>query len=135
MTEATTRHAMASSPARRRRIATKLSEIPDGQLTCRAGRHDWPLDKLQNGKALPRGLAAVPQNDGCYQMRDTCQRCGKVRVVTTLPRGIFDVSADFAYSDPADWVTLADELDVTKRDLRAENIARSAGRLFSGSGS
>lgn len=131
MTEtATARHAMQTSPAERRRVATRVSEIPDNQLACRAGRHKWPLDDLQYGKPVPKGLQAIPQVDGCYQLRDVCQRCGKVRVLTTLPKGVFDVSADYDYRNPSDWVTLGEELNVTKRDLRAENVARNAGALF-----
>jgi len=119
----------------RQRIATRLSEIPDGQLACRAGRHKWALDELETGKPLPKGLTAIPvadseQRRGVYQLRDVCNRCRKVRIVTTLPNGIYDVNADYAYHDPDDWVKLAAELDVTKRDLRAENVARNADRLF-----
>jgi hypothetical protein len=123
-------HRMQTSPARRRRVATKVNDIPDGQLACRAGRHDWPMDRLQVGKPLPRGLEVDPAPGGCYQMTDICQRCGKRRIVTTLPQGVYDTSADYDYKDPADWVRLGRDLEVTKRELRAENIARNAERLF-----
>jgi rRNA maturation protein Nop10 len=123
---------MATITLPQQRIATKLSEIPDDQLACRAGRHMWPSDALQAGKPLPRGLTAVPhaQTRGVYQLRDTCQRCGKVRVMDTLPNGVYDVNAQYSYRDPKNWVKLDQSLDVYKRDLRAENFARAAGELF-----
>src|SRR5260370_39427019 len=129
MTEATTREPMTLSPAQRR-IAVKLSEIPDEQLASRAGRHRWALDELETGVPLPRGLSAIPQHDGSYQLQDECSRCRKTRIVTTLPKGVYDINAEYTYHNPDDWVTLHQDLDATKRVLRAENVARNAGRLF-----
>lgn len=128
---------MATIIAPARRVANKVSEIPDDQLACRAGRHKWPSDDLQTGKPLPKGLRAVPYQDGeqrrlgVFQLIDECQRCGKKRVMDTLPRGVYDVSAWYNYTDPKDWVKLDQSLNIHKRDLRAENFARNADRLFS----
>lgn len=119
-----------NDPARKKRIARTLNEIPDNQLACRSGRHDWPMDRLQVGRALPKGLRAVPYTSGQYQLVDECQRCGKTRTITTLSDRSFDVDASYVYADPKEWVTLHEDLEVTKRDLRAENIRRNADRLF-----
>jgi hypothetical protein len=118
-------------PERNRRFTSKIEEIPDNQLACRAGRHKWPGDDLEAGKPLPKGLKAIPTAQrGVYQLVDECQRCGKVRRMDTLPRGVYDVSAEYSYADPKDWVTVDPDLDVTKRDLRQENFRRNAKRLF-----
>jgi hypothetical protein len=95
-------------------------------------RHDWPFDRLQDGKPLPKGLTAepVPQTDGVYELRDTCARCGKVRWRLTLPRGVYDVGAQWSYIEPPDWVKLSQDLEITKSDIRAEVLARNAARLF-----
>lgn len=123
---------MATATTTRQRVANRLSEIPDDQLACRAGRHMWPSDSLQAGKPLPRGLTAVASAEtrGVYQLRDVCQRCGKTRVMDTLPKGVYDVNAQYSYRDPKNWVKLDQSLEVYKRDLRAENFRRSAGELF-----
>lgn len=128
-------HSLAQRPAkdysRDRRFARTIAEIPSDQLACRANRHKWGSDDLEVGKPLPRNLKAVPTAQrGVYQMVDECSRCGKIRVMDTLPKGVYDVSAEYAYHDPKDWVTIDPDLNVTKRDLKAENFRRNASRLF-----
>jgi hypothetical protein len=114
---------MATSPAVRKRIATKVDEIPDRQLACRAGRHKWPLDELEVGKKAPKGLEISPSPSG-YQLDDVCTRCGKTRTFTTHGN-ILDDTTDRRYKDPKDWVKLDRDLEVTKNKLRAALIIRS----------
>jgi hypothetical protein len=120
------------TPAERKRVADKLSDIPKGQLACRAGRHKWPSDDLEFGKPIPKGMETAPAPGGCHQIIDVCRRCGKRRIVTTMPGGVLDPAADYDYKDPKDWVRLSRELKVRKRELRAYNILINQDRLFGG---
>ena len=123
--------APARGPGQVRRVADRLSEIPGNQLACRGGRHLWPYDQLETGKPIPRGLTAIRQSgNGVWMLQDTCTRCGKTRWCLTLPMNIFDTAARWHYIDPKDWVKLSADLEVTKREVRAENIARNASRIF-----
>jgi hypothetical protein len=121
-------------PGQKKRIAKRVSEIPNDQLACRAGRHLWPFDQLQAGKAIPRGLTVepLPEARGVYEVRDVCPRCGKTRWMLTLPDSSIDPGANWSYVDPKDWVTLDRDLEVTKRDLRTANFALNSERLLRG---
>jgi hypothetical protein len=75
-------------------VKERLHSLDDQTVACRGDHHDWPV--LQPGR-LPEGISARPQADGCYQIRVTCRNCGRVRVKTTLPRGLYDGSAAWRY--------------------------------------
>jgi hypothetical protein len=115
-----------------KQIANAISEIPDDQLACRAGRHKWPSDDLQHGRPLPKGLHAHRTADNCFVLEDVCSRCGASRMMDTLPGGRMDALANWRYIYPKDWLHLSRDLESTKRDLRAENLSRCAGMLFRG---
>lgn len=104
-----------------------IESIPDPQLECMSQHHQWPLIKLGR-KKFPKGISAVPQQDGCFQIRETCTNCGKVRWFTTVKGGFFDTSAIvvYRYDDPDGWVKRPrnEILDVTRRDLTAELFSR-----------
>ncbi len=107
-----------------------LANLPDDQLECMSQRHVWPVIDLHK-TSLPKGISAARQHDGCYQVRETCPNCGKVRWYTTLPGGVFDVNAQYRYEDPQNWVTKHDDIEATRRDYKAELFRRAAGQLTS----
>lgn len=105
-----------------------LGTVPDDQLECMTQRHPWPLIDLRD-KRLPKGIRAVRQHDGCYQIEETCPNCGKARWYTTLPGGVFDVNVIYRYKDPQGWVTKHDDVEATRRDYKAELFRRAAEQL------
>lgn len=75
-----------------------LLNIDNDLLACRGQGHAWP--KLKPSKRPKRGIRAVPQRDGCYQLTTTCRDCGMERVLTTLPGGAIDHPARYTYRAP-----------------------------------
>jgi hypothetical protein len=74
-----------------------LHGLDDRIIACRGDHHDWPV--LRPGK-LPRGIKAMPQSDGGYQLTITCRGCGRQRTRTTLPGGLLERGARYGYKDP-----------------------------------
>lgn len=105
-----------SSPDRARQ--QYLASLSAEQAVCMGQGHDWP--KIKPGKALPRGIEAVPQHNGQFQVRETCPVCKTVRTWTTLPGGAFDLDIQYRYEHPKDWVTRHGDVEVTRRDIRAD---------------
>jgi len=106
-----------------------LGTIPDEQLACMSQRHPWPVIDLKK-KTVPKGISALPQHDGCWQIRETCPVCGKVRWYTTLKGGAFDTSVQYRYEDPPNWVVRHSEIEATRRDYKAELFRRVLGQSF-----
>jgi len=105
--------------------------VPGRQLTCRA-QHDWPSDKIIDGRALPRGVSTelVDADTDLWELVDVCPRCGEIRRMwcpNRVPDGKWR-----GYKQPRDWVTLT--VQFTRGDARLENFARSAHLLFSQDG-
>jgi len=107
-----------------------LASVPDEQLMCMTQRHPWPLIDLRK-RSLPKGIGAVRQHDGCYQIRETCPNCGKTRWYTTLPGGVFDVNVQYRYDSPPGWVVKHDDIEATRRDYKAE-LFRRANEMLTG---
>lgn len=95
-----------------------LASLSPEQATCMGQGHDWP--KIRPGRALPKGVDAVPQRMGAFQVRETCSTCKTVRTWTTLPGGAFNLDIQYRYEHPKDWVVRHGEVDVTRRDIRAD---------------
>jgi hypothetical protein len=106
-----------------------LNEIPDEQVVCRSGKHDFAMDTAEIGKPLPRSVSARPQHDGCYQIVDPCGRCGAVRITVTLPGGGLDGDLDYRLVYPKDWHRIPREYPHGRRVLRRENFRRSAPQI------
>jgi hypothetical protein len=123
------RGALRLIPTEERELLGFLNDIPDEQVVCRAGRHDFPWDRAVIGKPLPRGVSARPSNNGCFQILDLCSRCGTLRIGLTLPGG--EVDADFAWSYryPEDWVTVPHHLPHGRGVLRREKFRRTAPQI------
>lgn len=98
--------------------ARYLASLPPGQATCMSQGHSWP--KIRPGKPLPKGVEAVPQRLGAFQVRETCPVCNSVRIWTTLPNGGFNLDVQYRYEHPEDWVIRDGSVDVTRRDIRAD---------------
>jgi len=99
-----------------------LNHLPDKFIPCRGDHHDWPV--LKPGP-LPRGVRAVPQAGGCYQVIVTCRNCGRERMKTTLRGGALDRSAIYKYRDPEGYAA-PKGLDLSRADYTAELYRRMA---------
>ncbi len=67
-----------------------INDMDDEEVICRAGFHEYPLDKIRPGRKL-RGVDVARQIDGCYQVVERCLSCGMVeRTSVTLPGGAYD---------------------------------------------
>jgi hypothetical protein len=95
-----------------------LASLSPEQATCMSQGHSWP--KIRPGRALPKGVDAVPQKMGAFQVRETCPVCDTVRIWTTLPGGGFDLDVQYRYEHPRSWVTKESGVDVTRRDIKAD---------------
>lgn len=97
--------------------AKLLARMSLEQMLCRGNYHPWPV--LEPGKRVPRGYRATVQRDGCYQITETCPRCGSMRTSTTLPGGASDPDVQRRIIHPDNWITLPRNLKdrPTKRDL------------------
>ena len=95
-----------------------LARLSPEQAECMGQGHSWP--KIRSGRALPKGVDAVPQKMGAFQVRETCQVCRSVRIWTTLPGGAFDMDIQYRYIHPDNWVTQETGTGVTRRDIRAD---------------
>jgi hypothetical protein len=103
-----------------------LHGVDDRTVACRGDHHDWPI--LKPGP-LPRGVSAVPQHDGCFQVTITCKNCGRWRRKTTLPGGGYDTSAVYAYGGgPKDFSAKEDSQrgGLTRTDYTIELWRRMA---------
>jgi hypothetical protein len=112
-----------------------LESLDDAQLGCLGGGHDWPLDHLRPGKAVPKGLRAEPAEiPGCHVIIEMCrERCGTERTVLRNSDGSLD---RFSYArrgrrpgEPPIWQIRPEGLHVTRRDARAVVISMSLGAL------
>jgi len=95
-----------------------LAQLSPEQATCLSQGHEWP--KIRPGRALPKGVDAVPQKMGAFQVRETCPTCKTVRTWTTLPGGGFDMDVQYRYEHPKNWVTQETGTGVTRRDIKAD---------------
>lgn len=109
------------------RQADWLHNLPNKFIPCRGDRHDFPV--LKPGP-LPRGIRAIPQHDGSFQMVSICRNCGRERTKTTLPAGVYDFSAKYTYKDPAGYKAPRG-LGLTRADYIAELYRRVAESLVS----
>lgn len=100
-----------------------LHDLDDNIVVCKGQRHDFA--KIRPGK-LPRGLEAVPQKDGCYQIRQRCRNgCGVVRTMTTLPGGVFDMDVQYRYEYENPAFHAPRDTGLTARDYMAEAVRRA----------
>lgn len=107
-----------------------LAGLSPEQATCMSQGHSWP--KIRPGKALPKGVDAVPQKMGAFQVRETCPVCRMVRTWTTMPGGAFDVDVQYRYERPEGWVVRDSSIEVTRRDIKA-SVWESFGNLLAAS--
>jgi len=106
-----------------------LASMDDDQAVCMSQGHSWP--KIRPNKPLPKGIEAIPEKNGQFQVRETCSSCKTVRVWTTLPGGAFDMDITYKYIRPEHWVVRHGE-DVTPRDIRA-HVWGGHGKLLASS--
>ena len=74
-----------------------LQHTDDKFLACRAQGHAFP--KLRKGK-LPKGMSAVRQHDGAFELIAVCRDCGTERRLNTLPKGELGFPARYRYAYP-----------------------------------
>ena len=84
-----------------------LQELDDNMLYCRGtGRHRYPVIlPPKRGKPLrtPKGFDFAPSEEhhGCFELRETCEICGRVCVSLTEPGGFRARRRILRYEDPA----------------------------------
>lgn len=105
-----------------------LARMDNAFAECRGQHHDWPILKI--GRKPPRNWRGVRQADGCFRITETCKNCGMERTTTTLPGGLTDENARYAYSRPDNWVVIPRDADVSKKDIRAELHRRCAPEIL-----
>lgn len=107
----------------------RLAELSDEQLACRAGRHSWPI--MVPGRKIPKGIYATRYpEDGSYQITETCEICDETRVMVTLPNGVYDANAKYAYTYPKSWVRFSIDEEITRADIKGEYYRRVGKALF-----
>jgi hypothetical protein len=102
----------------RRKSLADLKHVSDETVVCRGDHHDWP--QLKPGP-LPKGIRAEPtaHRDGSQFVIETCRNCGRQRYKVTLPKGVWDVGAQWQYrGGPADFSHPGE--DLTRADFSVE---------------
>jgi hypothetical protein len=98
-----------------------LHHASDEVVACRGQRHSWPI--LKPG-AIPKGIKADPAPGGCFQLTFTCSVCTTTRTLTTLPKGVYDKSAQYVYKHPQGYKAPKGS-GLTPRDFFGEALRRS----------
>jgi hypothetical protein len=103
-----------------------LNEMPDEEVRCRMGKHDWALDSVLPGDLWPDVVRAWPGQLGVFRIEDPCLRCGLVwRVMDTLADGEMDAEAKIGIHYGPDWVKVPQGYNRRKRRIRQEYYRRS----------
>lgn len=106
-----------------------LAHVSNETIECRGDQHDFPRVRIG---PLPKGIRAIPQHDGSYQMVISCLNCGRERTRTTLPGGYFERGVRFSYKGgPKDFSAEKDSArsDLGKADYTEELYRRNAENL------
>jgi len=107
-------------------LTTILNEMPDEEVRCRMGKHDWALDSVLPGQAWPDVVRAWPGQLGAFRIEDPCLRCGLAwRVLDTRAGGELDAAAKISIHYDPDWVKVPQGYDRRKRRIRQEYNRRS----------
>jgi hypothetical protein len=111
--KATHLKAVADTPA-------EVGSIPARQLRCRAGHHDFALDRwLPGEEPIPRGVTVMPASEGRLKLVEPCTACLAVTGVTyTHPGGIFDGYLPRHIQYGAEWVRLDRDVPRSRRVMR-----------------
>jgi hypothetical protein len=97
-----------------------LYNTSDIILACRGQGHAWP--KLRAGR-LPKGVNAIRQIDGSWEIVSICRDCGMERRLVTLPTGDIDYPARYTYKSPKGYKTPKGS-EITRRDCLSEGWRR-----------
>lgn len=102
----------------------------DEVVECHAQGHGF--EKLTVRKTR-KGVVAVPQQDGAWQIQEPCRNCGTVRTFTTLPGGrlLYSGSFDYDYQWPKEYHPPKGS-DLSKADWKQELWRRAMHRLITG---
>jgi hypothetical protein len=98
-----------------------LQSADDKILACRGWGHSWP--KVRAGR-MRKGISAVRQHGGCYQVTFTCADCGMERTLTTLPGGQLDLPAKYTYRQPKGYASPKGS-GISRRDCAGESWRRA----------
>jgi hypothetical protein len=99
---------------------TEVGSIPARQLRCRAGHHNFPLDRwLPGEEPIPRGVTVLPASEGRLKLVEPCGDCLAVTGVTyTHPGGIFDGYLPRHIQYGGTWVKLDRDVPRSRRVMR-----------------
>jgi|SRR5215472_1425387 len=98
-----------------------IVHVDDKILACRGQGHAFP--KIRTG-SLPKGMRAVRQHDGSFQITFICRDCGTERTLTTLPTGNLDLPAKYKYKHPPGYKTPKGS-SISRRECLAESWRRT----------
>jgi hypothetical protein len=101
-------------------LSAEVGAIPARQLRCRAGHHNFPLDRwLPGEEPIPRGVTVMPASEGRLKLIEPCGDCLSVTGVTyTHPGGIFDGYLPRHIQYGANWVRLDRDVPRSRRVMR-----------------
>lgn len=100
-----------------------LLHLDDKFLACHGQGHNFPRIKRTRSGKQPRGIRAIRQHDGSYQLVFICPECGTERELVTLPGGQIDLPARYRYKYP-DGYRAPKGAKLTRRDYFAESWRR-----------
>jgi hypothetical protein len=103
----------------------ELDQIPNDQVVCRAGRHQFALDDWEIGAPVPPTVYAETTEGGRYLLVDLCPRCTTRRIIETQPDGGLDGDLRTWLLYPRGWHSIPMELPHGRRVLRRERFRRS----------
>jgi hypothetical protein len=114
-------------PSEERALEAALRGIPNDQVRCRAGHHQFAWDEAAIGEPLPSTVYAQGRSDGRYRIVDPCP-CGVKKVtVTGIGGNLNELDSHLEY--PSDWVSVPQHLPRGRRVLRREKIRRTEAQV------
>jgi hypothetical protein len=114
-------------PSEARELESVLRGIPNNQVRCRAGHHQFAWDEAAIGEPLPPTVYAQGRTDGRYRIVDPCP-CGVKKVtVTGIGGNLNELDSHLEY--PGDWVPVPQHLPRGRRVLRREKIRRTEAQV------
>lgn len=109
----------------------EVGSIPARQLRCRAGHHEFALDRwLPGEEPIPRGVTVMPASEGRLKLMEPCTACLAVTGVTyTHPGGIFDGYLPRHIQYGAEWVRLDQDVPRSRRVMRDARYSAASGQI------
>jgi hypothetical protein len=96
----------------------RLDGLDPRILACRGDRHDWAPMVIKGG-LLPKGVSAIRQRDGSYELRQECRTgCGRYRRKRTLPGGRVPYGTPWGYAGGIEGFSEKPGMQMTRTDYK-----------------